>query len=131
MHKTIVSYRKNWEQKPERNSGDSSTVPNQVMSIESLLVRHLGHANVNVAAKHDMSIYTGMKPVFDPDGTKPDPRTLDLVDVDEMKREAANTMQAVQTNVTNELEAKAEERKAKQQKAQKQAKNEPEPPSGE
>lgn len=59
----------------EANSGKSQTVPDQVMSIKELLKRHQSGLIVHQ-----------YQPIYDEDGYMPDPRSMDLTDVDDLKR---------------------------------------------
>lgn len=86
-HKTSTSYRKNWKPNPETNSGLSETVPDQVLPIKELLRRHTQGLYVPT-----------IQPVYDPDGEMPHPKSMDLVDVQEMQMSNAKTIADVKSN---------------------------------
>lgn len=111
-HRTVLSYRKNWKSKPEVNSGKSETIPDQVLPIKELLRRHTAE-----------DLKGSMTLIYDEDGDMPDPRTLDLVDVENMKNANKKFIDETTDNLRH---AKRPRRK---NKASAEPKNENEPPA--
>lgn len=92
-HRTQTSYMEDYEKTFEDNSGEIITQPDQVMSIKELLARHT----------QSEIPHLGYQPIYDPDGDMPNPKTLDLTDVDEIRRNNAETSNTIQRERTAAL----------------------------
>lgn len=103
---------------PEKNYGLSKTIPNDTMSIKTIMERYARGQSVGGAPK--VQVYES---VDDEDFSTyvPDPRTLDLADVEQMKRETREYI--------DELNDKTKKAREAAKKAKAEAPPVPPPPT--
>lgn len=94
-HTNAAKYMNTWKPKPELISSVSETVPDQVLSIKELLNRHLQGQQIP-----ELTL------IHDPDGNMPDPRSLDLVDIQELKQQNDETIREIKKTVKRTRSAK-------------------------
>lgn len=94
----------NFEKNYEKNEQPSLTVPDQTMSVRTILERYTRGLPVN-----------GWTPMYDEEDDLPDPRTLDLAERQELAEQFKQEIQDVEArkkvihNVDNSVENKIED----------------------
>lgn len=96
-----INYDRKTDSNPEKNTLPSNTIPNQSMSAREILDRTI----------RGLPIQGAKVPVYDSEQILPDPRTMDLADLQELREKAQQEVKEIENRLKAQNKAQLEAKK--------------------